>query len=153
MKKSIGSGMSSPETVNFANHALLGPDALAAQTDPRLLFYSREWRGFDIVIGNPHHEALSATIPIPSAWFDSDDTNRKIRALGRKLIAAITPNNITRIKTGTKGSVQDSLNFHECAAETIAKIDKLYLEALGLSPKPLMEQLRTLRGPSTWRLG
>ena len=92
---------------------------------------------------NPHE---IATIAIPSAWVESEETNRKARALGRELIAAITPNNITRRRTGTRGAVQDSLNFHECAKETIAKIDKLYLEALGLSPKPLLEQLHTLRG-------
>jgi len=109
------------------------------------------WRTYgDAFHINPHE---IATIAIPSAWIESEDTNRKARALGRELIAAITPDNITRIRTGTRGAVQDSLNLHDCAEETIAKIDKLYLEALGLNPKPLLEQLHTLRGPSTWRLG
>ncbi len=99
---------------------------------------------------NPHE---IATIAIPSTWVESKDTNHKARALGRELIAAINPDNITRRRTGTRSAVQDSLNFHECAEETIAKIDKLYLEALGLNSKPLLEQLHTLRGPSTWRLG
>lgn len=33
------------------------------------------------------------------------------------------------------------------------RIDKLYLESLGLNSVPLLEQLKILRGPSTWRLG
>ena len=99
---------------------------------------------------NPHE---IETVAIPSTWVESKDTNRKARALGRELIAAIIPNNITRIRTGTRGAVQDSLNFHECAGETIAEIDKLYLEALGLNSKSLLQQLHTLRGSSTWRLG
>ena len=99
---------------------------------------------------NPHE---IETVAIPSTWVESKDTNRKARALGRELIAAIIPDNITRIRTGTGGAVQDSLNFHEWAGETIAEIDKLYLEALGLNSKPLLQQLHTLRGTSTWRLG
>ena len=102
---------------------------------------------FDI---NPHE---IETVAIPSAWIEREETNRKVRALGRKLIEAIHPDNITRRKTGTGGAVQDSLNFHECAAETIAEIDRFYLEALGLNPEPLLEQLHTLRSNSTWRLG
>ena len=39
--------------MNFAKHPLLEPDAPPANTDPRLLFYSSDWSGFDVVIGNP----------------------------------------------------------------------------------------------------
>ena len=73
--------------------------------------------------------------------------------LGRLLIDAITPENVTVITTGTNSTKQDSLNFHECVPETIAKIDALYLDALGLPQQELMEQLHALRSDSSWQLG
>ena len=88
LKKAIGRGMSSPETINFANHALLEPDAPAAQTDPRLLFYNPVWQGFDIVIGNPPYEALSATIPMPATPSREErlEVNRQRRNRKRELL-------------------------------------------------------------------
>ena len=57
------------------------------------------------------------------------------------------------IKTGTSSKEQDSLDLHVAAPEIIEGIDKLYLKALGLQEEPLLTQLRTIRGDSTWRLG
>ncbi len=60
LKNALRSGMSNPETAAFAEHALLEPDAEPARIDPRLLFYREDWRGFDIVIGNPPYERIAA---------------------------------------------------------------------------------------------
>ena len=60
LKDALRSGMSNPETAAFSNHPLLEPDATPARIDPRLLFYREDWRGFDIVIGNPPYERIAA---------------------------------------------------------------------------------------------
>ena len=73
--------------------------------------------------------------------------------LEQELRAAIKPANIKPLTTGTRGKVQDSLNFHECAPEVIAQLDALYLDALALPRQPLLPQLHTLRRDSSWRLG
>ena len=93
------------------------------------------------------------TVAIPDQWLDDTKVNREARRLGRLLIDAITPENVTVITTGTNSTKQDSLNFHECVPETIAKIDALYLDALGLPQQELMEQLHALRSDSSWQLG
>ena len=93
-----------------------------------------------------------ATIAVPRRWLADDETNRRVRRLARELIAAINPENIRPLTTGTLGSVQDSLNFHECAPETIAELDRLYLEAL-TQPPATLTQLHRLRSNVTWRLG
>ncbi len=48
-----------PEMSGFARHQLLEPGAAAAATDARLLFYAPDWRGFDVVIGNPPYEPIA----------------------------------------------------------------------------------------------
>ena len=53
------------ETAAFAEHPLLDPDAPPAQTDPRLLFYSPQRKGFDIVIGNPPYESVNKDLQAP----------------------------------------------------------------------------------------
>ena len=93
-----------------------------------------------------------ATIAVPRRWLADDETNRRVRNLARELIAAVNPANIRPLTTGTLGSVQDSLNFHECAPETIAELDRLYLEAL-TQPRATLSQLHRLRSNVTWRLG
>ena len=57
----------SREFQGFVEFPLLGTGLECASTDARLLFYQPEWRGFDIVIGNPPYERLS----------DSVDNSRK----------------------------------------------------------------------------
>lgn len=47
-----------PELTAFANHKLLEPGPAAA-TDARLLFYVPDWKGFDVVIGNPPYESIA----------------------------------------------------------------------------------------------
>ena len=94
-----------------------------------------------------------ATVAIPDRWLDDETVNREARRLGRLLIDAITPENITVITTGTKSTKQDSLNLHECIPGTIAEIDTLYLDALDLPQKELLEQLQDIRSDSSWRLG
>ena len=59
LKSAIADGIALPETGAFADHPLLEPDAPPARTDPRLLFYRENWRGFDVVIGNPPYERIS----------------------------------------------------------------------------------------------
>ena len=54
--------LASEELIAFAHAELLDVSAAAAKTDARLLFYEKGWNGFDIVIGNPPYEALSASI-------------------------------------------------------------------------------------------
>ena len=93
------------------------------------------------------------TVAIPDRWLDDEPTNREARRLGQLLTEAIAPENITEITTGTNSTKQDSLNFHECVPETIAEIDALYLDSLGLPKKELLEQLHTMRSDSSWRLG
>ena len=48
-----------PEMGPFARHQLLDPAAPAVATDVRLLFYHPQWRGFDVVIGNPPYELVA----------------------------------------------------------------------------------------------
>ena len=93
------------------------------------------------------------TVAIPDRWLEEETTNRKVRRLGQLLIDAITPENITEITTGTNSTKQDSLNFHEHVPEAIAKIDALYLDALSLPQNELLDQMRTMRGDSSWKLG
>ncbi len=55
--------LASTELLNFAATPILPPPSHPsaekfARTDARLLFYERDWRGFDVVIGNPPYEAL-----------------------------------------------------------------------------------------------
>ena len=99
---------------------------------------------------NPHE---IETIPIPDPWLQDGDTKEEARILGRMLIDAIKKENIESKTTGTNSIKQDSLNFYECAPETVEAIDKLFLKSLGLNEDPLMSQLRILRSDSTWRLG
>ena len=47
------------EMAAFARYQLLDPGAAAAAIDPRLLFYSPDWQGFDVVIGNPPYETIA----------------------------------------------------------------------------------------------
>ena len=107
------------------------------------------------VYGDAYHIKPSevSTIAIPKPWLEHERTNRAVRELGQALIDAIGSIERKRITTGTKGTVQDSLNLHEAVAGTISAIDKLYLESLGLPESPLMEQLHHLRRDSTWKLG
>ena len=93
-----------------------------------------------------------ATIAVPRAWLDDAAVNRRVRRLARELIAAVNPQNIRPHTTGTLSSVQDSLNFHECAPAAISELDALYLDALS-QPRSTLTQLHALRSNVTWRLG
>ena len=98
---------------------------------------------------NPYEIAL---LGIPTSWLMDGPTRVKVLSLGRKLIRAIQPSNITKIKSGTRGSVHDSLSFHDCARTTIEEIDKLYLSGLGLSDNYVLSQLKAIRSNSTWQV-
>ena len=93
-----------------------------------------------------------ATIAVPRAWLDDAAVNRRVRQLARDLIAAVNPQNIRPLTTGTLSNVQDSLNFHECAPAAIAELDALYLDALA-QPRSTLTQLHALRSNVTWKLG
>ncbi len=108
------------------------------------------WRAYGDAFHINRHEI--ASIAIPRQWLEDEQTNRRALELGRALIAAINPANISAIVTGTKSKTQDSLNFHDCAPEVIAELDALYLDAL-CQPRAALSQLHTLRSNSTWRLG
>ena len=109
------------------------------------------WKVYGDAFHVNQHEM--ATIAIPDEWVEVKETKRKIIALGMKLIGAINPSNIKVLTSGTKGAITENVNFHECAAETVAEIDRLYLRALGLTPEPLLTQLHTVRSNSTWKVG
>ena len=109
------------------------------------------WR----IYGDAYHlkPTEMATVAVPDQWLGDITANLEARRLGRLLIDAITPENIGEITTGTNSTKQDSLNFHECVPDVIAQIDALYLDALGLPPNELMDQMQTLRSDSSWHLG
>ena len=92
------------------------------------------------------------TVKIPDSWLDDAETNVLARGLGRKLINAITPENIVTRRSGTGGNSFENIDFHEACPETVRRLDELYLTALGLPPEPLLRQLRALRSGSNWRL-
>ena len=93
------------------------------------------------------------TVAIPDRWLDDEAVNCEARRLGRLLIKAIAQENISVITTGTKSKLQDSMSFHDYVPETIAEIDALYLDALGLPHQHILEQLHAMRSDSNWRLG
>ena len=95
---------------------------------------------------------VMSNLPIPAAWVETAAVRKSAIALGRKLIEEIRDSNIIWRTSGTRGTRHQSLDFHECAPDTIAEIDRLYLMTLGLPSEPLLPQMRTLRSNSTWRL-
>ena len=133
-------------TLPIANQESLELAIAAANTHAAYAWWTAYGDAFDV---NPHE---IATIAIPKRWLEHEQTNRRARELGRALIAAINPANISAIVTGTKSKTQDSLNFHASAPAVIAELDALYLAALG-QPQAALSQLHTLRGNTTWRLG
>ena len=59
LRNAARTGIAGRETLAFADHPLLEPDVPPARTDARLLFYKKNWTGFDIVIGNPPYEGIA----------------------------------------------------------------------------------------------
>ncbi len=109
------------------------------------------WKAYgDAFDLNPYE---MATVAIPNQWIEVEGARRRISTLGRKLIRAINPHNIEVRQSGTKGKLSENVNFHNCMADTIMEIDKLYLSAFGLPREPLLTQLRMLRSDSSWRVG
>ena len=115
------------------------------------------WRAYgDAFHVNPYE---IASIAVPSRWLADAETNAEVRRLSRALIAAASdPANNRRRVSGTRGREIDSVNFHDCAPQTIARLDALYLESLtldgaNLPVAALIPQLRALRSDSDWRLG
>ena len=49
--------LASAELIGFAESPLFNLSPRPARTDARLLFYENPWRGFDIIIGNPHWQS------------------------------------------------------------------------------------------------
>ena len=115
------------------------------------------WRAYgDAFHVNPYE---ISSIAVPGRWLDDAKTGAEVRRLARALIAAAQdPANTTRRVSGTRGREIDSVNFHDCAPETVARLDELYLESLNmdgakLPVDALLPQLRALRSDSDWRLG
>ena len=109
------------------------------------------WRAYgDAFHLNPYE---TGSIAVPSKWIEVAATRRRVVSLGRRLISAITQENIETHVTGIKKTKHESLNFHDCEPKTIAEIDALYIDALGLPREPLLTQLRELRSGSTWEVG
>ncbi len=92
-------------------------------------------------------------IAIPQKWIDDYRLRMEIVELGNELIGRINQQNINERVAGPQGRIVQNLNFHECAAEVIEKIDRQYISALGLSLEPLLTHLKALRSNSTWRIG
>ena len=135
------------DTLPIAQLGHLELAVAAANTHAAYAWWQAFSSAFDV------YEYERETIAIPGKWFADAATNRRARELGRELIAAVNSENTSSHTTGTKGKVQDSLNFYECAPDVIAALDNLYLDALGLPRAPLLEQLHILRSDSSWRLG
>lgn len=133
-------------TLPISNQENLELAIAAANTHAAYVWWTAYGDAFDV---NSHE---IASIAIPKQWLEYEQTNRRVRELGRELIAAINSSNIQTIITGTKSKTQDSLNFHECVPDVIAELDALYLIAL-TQPLSVLPQLRALRGNTTWRLG
>jgi len=115
------------------------------------------WRAYgDAFHVNPYE---ISSIAVPRRWLDDAETGAEVRRLARALIAAAQdPANTTRRVSGTRGREIDSVNFHDCAPQTVARLDELYLESLNtdgakLPVAALLPQLRALRSDSDWRLG
>ena len=108
------------------------------------------WKAYGDAFHVKPHEI--ETIAIPDTWINHPTTRQCILSLAAQLIATITPDN-TKIQTsGTKSTRHQNIDFHQCAPETIAEIDELYLTGLNLTPQPLLNQLRTLRTNTTWQI-
>ena len=108
------------------------------------------WRVWGDAFHINEYELTSLTIP--NEWLDDGETNAYARRLGRRLIAAITPENIDTRISGTRSNKFENINFHEVCPEIIRQIDELYLSALGVPVEPLLTQLRAMRSNSNWRL-
>ena len=54
--------LASPELVQFAKSPIYDSNPEPSKSDARLLFYEEDWRGFDIVIGNPPYEKVSKSV-------------------------------------------------------------------------------------------
>ena len=70
--------LATKELWGFADAQLFGDSQRPALTDPRLLFYSSDWEGFDVVIGNPPYE-------IPYRDLDDAKTRQEHRAALNRL--------------------------------------------------------------------
>ena len=92
------------------------------------------------------------SIPIPDHWLDDADTLNRARSLGHQLIDAVNPQNVQVNPSGTRGREFENVNFYEACPETIARIDELYLDALGLLDDALLAQLRKVRSSSNWQM-
>lgn len=74
----------SPEFKEFVDFPLLGTGLECGRTDVRLLFYTPDWEGFDIVIGNPPYERLSISV----------DQERKTKLIGSKAYKTTNSNDL-----------------------------------------------------------
>ena len=92
------------------------------------------------------------SVAIPDRWLDDKRVKSQARRFGRRLIAAITPDNIDIRSSGPHGNTFENVNFHDVVPQTVREIDHLYLSALGLPVDLLLEQLSTIRSNSNWRL-
>lgn len=70
--------LATKELLSFADAEIFENSIVPAQTDARLLFYSSDWDGFDIVIGNPPYE-------IPYHQLNSPETREQHRAAIKRL--------------------------------------------------------------------
>lgn len=119
----------------------------AANSHPAYAWWKTYGDGFHI---KPYE---IETIAIPDIWINHPATRQHILSLATELVAAITPDNIRTLTSGTRSTRHQSIDFHQCAPDTIAEIDELYITGLNLTLQPLLDQLRTLRTNTTWQIG
>ena len=70
--------LATKELLSFADAEIFENSIVPAKTDARLLFYSSDWEGFDIVIGNPPYE-------IPYQQLNSPETREQHRHAIKRL--------------------------------------------------------------------
>ena len=74
--------LASPELVEFAESPIYDGSPRPSRADARLLFFENDWRGFDIVIGNPPYEALSKSTSVEGRKQLADEKRYKTTNIG-----------------------------------------------------------------------
>ena len=82
-------------------------------------------------------------MPVPDAWVEDP---RPAIEIGQQLIDAL-PECLTHKLN--KGTMWENVNFH-LKPDLVEKLDRMYIEALGLDVEPLLTQLKIMRSSSSW---
>ena len=99
--------------------------------------------GFDV---NRH---VAEAMGVPDPWLRDGPERREVLALADKLVEAV-PACITG-KRNAKTQWRN-VDFFSGAPELVEALDRLQIASLGLPWEPLIDQLRTMRSSSSWRL-